>query len=296
MPKRSRHHHYVPKALQRCFSENKKNLWYSFIGEDGIYSDPELRNIDSTFKVFDFYTVLDEHDRPSDKIEKDFYSAIDDYLGALLSEVHNTFSKGNVPIFEGEELTSLHHLMLNLASRTPYSADGRTFDDIEIGRSFVARLIEVYQERTPAHPELVRFKKILSNERELNLHGKNIRVRGQALPKNDAIDALKDFVVKWAISEGRPSFVLQSAIIYRIGNGGSNGLSSPQCEWWMPISPKRAIILVRDPSNRLPLVYKISRDHMREINESSVDDRKDIASQSRDLLLSLTGQRRRKQA
>ena len=290
--KRSRKHHYVPMALQRHFSENKKNIWYSEIDEYGEYLDPKYRNIESTFRGFDFYTVLDKEGNPTDLVEKQFYGAIDDYLGALLKEIHAGFDSGDTPVFEGEQLISLHHLVLNLASRTPYMSDGKVFDDIEIGRTFAQDVLAALELRAPDHPEIGRFQSMLRDQRLLNLHGKDIRVRGQALPKNGAIEALSDFVVRWAISCGKHSFVLQGSVIYRIGNGGPNGLSNPNCEWWMPISPKRALILVRDPGNRFPLVYKISRDHIREINESSVHNRRELASPSRELLKSITQRKR----
>lgn len=286
--KRSRNHHYVPKALQRYFSENRKNIWYSEIGENGKYLPPELRNIDSTFKAFDFYTVLDSEGKPTDAVEKNFYGTIDDHLGVLLQEIHEGFDRGEIPIFKGQQLNSLHHLILSLASRTPHSGDGNAFDDVEIGRNFASDMISVLESQSKDHPDLQRYRTMLGDQRALNIQGKNIRVRGQALPKNDAINALKDFVVRWAVSDGKQSFVLQSSLIYRIGNGGSNGLVNPNCEWWMPISPKRAIILVRDPENRFPLIYKVPRDHMREINESSVQNRRELASPSRELLISLT--------
>jgi Protein of unknown function (DUF4238) len=288
MTRRSRNHHYVPKALQRYFSENRKNLWYSTIGDSGGYLPPEFRNIDSTFMGFDFYTILDEEGKPTDAIEKRFYGAIDDYLGTLLQEIHEGFDRGEIPVFQGEQLESLHHLVLNLASRTPHAGDGNTFDDIEIGRTFANDMISALESQSPDHPDLSRFRTMLGDQRALNLRGKNIRVRGQALPKNQTIDAIKDFVVRWGVSDGNHSFVLQSSVVHRIGNGGLNGLSNPICEWWMPISPKRAIILVRDPQNKLPLVYRIPRDHMREINESSVQSRRELASSSRKLLVSLT--------
>lgn len=292
MAKRSRHHHYVPKALQRYFSENCKNLWYASVDSNGEYVSPELRNIDSTFKGFDFYTVLDENGSPTDSVEKNFYEVLDNHLGALLKEIHDGFDRGDVPVFSGEQLISLHHLILSLASRTPYKGGDAKFDDVEIGKTFAETMISALEAQTPDHPDLQRYRTMLGDQRSFNLQGKNIRVRGQALPKNGTIDAMKDFVVRWAVSDGKSSFILQSSVVCRIGNGGPNGLSNPNCEWWMPISPKRAIILVRDLTHRLPLVYKIPRDHMREINESSVHNRREIASPSRELLLSLIRRKR----
>ena len=286
--KRSRNHHYVPKALQRYFSENQKNIWYSEIDESGDYSSPEYRNINSTFKEFDFYTVLDGEGRPTDKVEKEFYSVIDDYLGALLQEINSLFNSGFTPIFKGEQLSSLHHLVLNLASRTPYLAGGGKFNDVEIGRTYAIDVIEALERKAMDHLEISRFQSMLNDQRSLDIRGKNIRVRGQARLKNGAIAALSDFVVRWAVSSGKHTFILQGSVIHRIGNGVSNGLSSPSCEWWMPISPKRALILLRDPENRVPLVYRISRDHMRKINESAALNRRNLASPSRKLLESLT--------
>jgi hypothetical protein len=161
--KRSRHHHYVPKALQRCFSENRKNIWYSAIGENGKYLSPEWRNIDSTFKAFDFYTVLDSEGKPTDAVEKNFYGIIDDHLGTLLQEVHDRFDRGKTPIFKGEQLTSLHHLVLNLASRTPHLGAGNAFDDVEIGRTFASDMISVLESQSKDHPDLHRFRMILGS-------------------------------------------------------------------------------------------------------------------------------------
>ena len=100
---------------------------------------------------------------------------------------------------------------------------------------------------------------------------------------------LREFQVRWATSEGRHSFVLSSLIAYRIGNGGPNGVSNPNMEIWIPVSPKIAMVLVRDEEGRIPSRNSLDRDKVREVNEYAMRKSRQLASHSEALLVSLVG-------
>jgi Protein of unknown function (DUF4238) len=287
MAKRARHHHFVPKALQRHFCENRRNFWFTTKGSDGRYLKPEWRNIDSTFQRHDFYTILDSSGIPTDEVERNFYEFLDNHLGTLLNEIHDILDRGQIPAFEGEVLESLQNLFVPLVNRTPHSLSGRDHDDVAVGEVFARNVIVGLTERNPHDPELPKFHKMLTNKGELAAQGRTIRVKATTSRYPLIERQLRDFSARVAVSEGKHSFVLHSAMIHRIGNGGPNGLSNPKCELLFPISSKRALVLVRDPVGRIPPICSVSVSQMRSINLNAFSQGCDLASSSEALLSSL---------
>ena len=283
MARRSRQHHYVPRALQRWFCFRPNNIWYSKKSKDGLFGDPELRNIDSTFRERDYYTVLQDGE-PSDDVEKRFYGAVDDYLGALLKQVHSIFDSGRTPIFEGRALSDFRQMAYLLLKRTPDFLGEH--DDEALGRDLTEATIEsIRQSGQLVEDEEVLFED-LSQPTRLRQLGRDIRVRAQIAHSSKVVEAMADFDVRWAICE-RGALILTSGMMYRIGNGGVNGLVNPKMEIWFPIGPTRCLVMVRDPDKRIPIASLISQSKVREINEYGVRRYSQIASHSEALIKSL---------
>ena len=282
MVRRSRRHHYVPQAIQRRFCFKKPNLWYS-IEKDGIFTKPEVRNIDSTFQERDYYTVL-EDGCPSDVVERKFYGAIDDYLGKLLKQVDQLFETGRTPIFKGRVLADFRRTVFLLLKRTPEFLGEH--DDEKIGREITEATIKSIRESGEVIEDEQNLFADLGQPTKLKQLGRDVRVRAQVAHSDTIIEAMSDFDVKWAICE-RGSFILTSGMMYRIGNGGAHGLINPQMEIWFPISPARCLVMVRDKYDRIPMTNLIPQGKVREINEYGAKRYSQIASHSEKLLLSL---------
>lgn len=165
MSGRSRRHHFVPKAIQRYFSENRKNIWFTSCDKFGKYSKPEWRNIESTFQRHDFYTVLNDVGLPTDHVEKEFYGKIDDHLGDLLKELHGTLDSGAMPVFEGWVLESLQNLFMVLATRSTHSLTGSSHDDLQQGAEYVNKIIERITEVDLRDNSLKHYEDALSDKR-----------------------------------------------------------------------------------------------------------------------------------
>lgn len=284
MRKRSKKHHFVPKVLQRAFQSRDDHIWYAMRGVDGRFCEPEDRNIGSTFRLKDLYTVIDENGVLSDEVERLFYGTIDNYLGQLIPSVLDAFSRKEVPTFDGKSLESLQRVTYEMIKRTPEFT--KRYDDLEIGKGFVQDMLNIIKEN-PDRERKLYFESCLSDENNLRKLGRSIRVKGMIRRSEEVVNALADFSVRWAVIDGKSSFVLSSLIAYRIGNGGSNGISNPNMEIWIPISPKHAIVLTRDPLGKIPLVVDEPANHVRQVNEFAVRNSAYIASHSQKLLTSL---------
>ena len=282
--KRAKIHHFVPKVLQKYFQSEDGGIWFSEKNNDGKFNRPELRNITSTFKSRDYYTVY-EGGELSDRIERDFYGTIDNRLGDILHEIHSTLDKGLVPTVHGKSLESLQNIVYHLLVRTPEFTSKN--DDYLVGFQLINTVLEEAKSRGLPSEEIEKLNLRLANRAHVRNSGRDIRVKVQALPSEEIMKLLRAYKVRFVISEGRHSFVLSSAAVYRLGNGGSNGLENLKSEFWLPISPKRVLVLVRDVDEKIPLLSSENRDHAREVNEYSVSTSSQIASHSEDLLKSL---------
>ncbi len=282
---RIRKHHFVPKILQKAFRFEGDRVWYTERQPAGRYKRPEQRNIEKTFRLEDFYTI-DVNGEQSDIVEKNFYGSIDDYLGKVLPSVFSAFDEGATPTFEGEALNSLRKVVLELIKRTPHFT--KNYDDASIGREIVAKEIAHYELHDPENPQLNRARADLQDHEVLLKLGRTVRVTSVTKEMKNANSLLEEFDVRWAITDGRCAFILSELIAYRIGNGEPNGLKFPNAEIWMPISPRIALVLVRDPHKRIPLRCMENARHVREINEYAAANSNRIASHSERLLLSLT--------
>jgi hypothetical protein len=191
-----------------------------------------------------------------------------------------------IPTFSGEPLSSIRKVVFELIKRTP--SFSKSYDDVVIGREIVEKEIAHYELNEPGNPNLGKARVDLESDEALKKLGRTVRVTAivERMPLMQA--ALEEFEVRWAVSEGRSSFVLSDLIAYRIGNGGSNGLINPNAEIWMPISPKIALVLLRDPMRKIPYRVTETTKHIREINEYAAANSNKIASHSERLLLSLT--------
>lgn len=281
--KRSKIHHYVPKVLQRQFCCGKEQIWYSSRQGDKL-SSPELRNISSTFQKRNYYTVL-EGGEPSDIVERKFFGEIDDYLGRILPMLVENLKQKIVPTFEEKARTSLDQVVFQLIKRTPDFLS--QYQDEEKGREVLQAELDFELNANASAARINQIRRDLENKNLLVCYGRHVRVRAQISPSQKVEEVLKEFQIRWARSTGKQSFVLSSQIAYRVGNGGSNGLSNPNMEIWMPISPKFALVMLRDPTGKVPDIANVTRDHMREINEYAAQNSDAIASHSEKLLASL---------
>ena len=291
MEKRRKKHHFVPKVLQKAFEAEERRIWYAERGSDGIFTSPEVRNTDSTFKVRDLYTIVDVHGEPSDAVERLFYGEIDDYLGKMIPHALDMFSRREAPEFSGDSLDILKRVVFQLIKRTPDFSIGA--DEVEVGKRYFADVIRRL-EKSGNKELLERIHKLSRNDSAVKKFGRSIRVQGMIQEVDSVNHMLKEFVARWAVIHGKASFILSSQIAYRIGNGGSNGIKNPKMEIWLPISPKHALVLLRDPNNQVPLVVNEIDAHVRLVNEYAVENSSSIASHSERLLLSLLGRKYQK--
>ncbi|MBU3258684.1 DUF4238 domain-containing protein [Roseovarius sp. PS-C2] len=282
---RARKHHFLPQALQRPFCGECGQLWYSERNNDGLFSVPELRNTSSTFKLRDFYTIL-ENGKLSDIVERQFYGTLDNFLAQFLNEVHDTLDKGMTPVVSGDALSSLRRVVYHLITRTPDFIKNQ-YDDVAIGREIAEATLSEAIKHGISDTDISDLRAILGDASGLRNMGRSVRVKAQSSPSKRVEETLEDFVVRFAIINGKHSFVLASQTAYRIGNGGHNGLSNPEMEIWLPISPKRALVLVRDKNGKIPLIVDEPRDHVRQVNEFAIRNAEQVASHSQTLLHSL---------
>lgn len=284
--KRAKIHHYLPKAIQKYFASEAQQIWYSERKDDGTFSTPELRTIRSTFKERDYYSVY-ESGQLSDRIEREFYGAIDDFLGKFLENVHALLDQGKTPTLSDEALDSIQKVAYHLLVRTPDFA--KKYDDYETGREILERTIVDAIAAGVQADEIAKVSTELKDAAHVRNLGRTVRVKAQAKPTELILESLKNLDVRFAICEGKHSFILPSSGGYRVGNGGPNGLVNPNMEIWLPISPKRALVLLQDPKGRIPILVRENRDHIRKVNLFGVENSGQVASHSEKLLKSLLG-------
>lgn len=288
MSHRSKEHHYVPQVLQRSFAASKDKIWHSERGADGQFQAPELRLIEKTFVLRNYYTVEIEGEL-SDVVERKFYGEIDGYLGRILPAVKEAFDRGTVPTFSDGSLLSLQQVVIEMAKRTPDFAND--YVDAAKGREFVEELLADTTGKLPEEERAV-LRKELGDLGRLRQYGRQIRMKATVRTSDEVHDAIEPFQARWATSTGRHSYILASRMVMRIGNGGHNGLANPDAEIWMPISPKICLVLTRDAGREIPLRSEDTVKHIRQFNEFAAVTSREIASHSPELLESLTKKRR----
>lgn len=282
--KRAKLHHFVPQTLQRRFLDKFGKIWYSERDQGGKFFQPEARNTSSAFKIRDYYTIL-EGGRLSDTYETRFYSVQDDFLGRVLDDIHSSLDKLKIPVLSPEPMMALRKVLLHLILRTPEFA--KNYDDFEIGKEILEGTLADALDTSVAQEEIDELKAILKSATMVRNHGRTVRVKSQADPSEKIEKVLSEFQLRFAISHGKHSFILSSLVAYRMGNGGHNGFSNPNMEIWLPISEKRALVFVRDPARKIPMINSETRDRMREINNFAVRHSDQVASHSERLLKSL---------
>ena len=289
MGKRAKRHHIVPQILQKQFGirDDERHIWRTKRDEGSKrFQALERKLIKKAFVINDYYTVL-ENDQRSDVIERKFYGPIDDYLGNLLPQVLQILEAGDIPDFSSEALESIRQVVMHMAKRTPDFLEEH--NDIEMGRELVKDTLKYGSGEIP-----VSYRKELEadliNTARLKDIGRDIRVKATLENSTRINDVLSEFVPRWAISQTKHSYILASRMVYRIGNGASNGLINPNMEIWMPISPKIALVLLRDPDNNIPHVFIDTPARIRRVNEYAVKNSFEVASHSEALLKSLLRQ------
>ena len=265
-------------------------IWYSERGSDNQFEAPYLQKIDNAFVIKNYNTVGTGAEL-SDVVERDFYGKIDDYLGGMLPKVMAAFAENKIPIFEGKSLVDLRHVVFEMIKRTPEFI--KSNDDSEIGKSVIDATFKGWSENAD-YDGIKRLQATLDkNPNFVRETGRDIRVRA-SLNRTQKVElALTGLLVKWVTCDSKHSFILTSMIVYRIGNGGVNGLSYPNFEIWMPLTPKVALVLLRDEQNHIPFKITDSRDHIREVNLFAAANSRQIASHSKELIESITGRKAR---
>lgn len=283
MVKRATNHHIVPQVLQKQFAINgdPERIYRSKRDADGRFSAPKMKKIEKAFVLRNYYTIL-ENDLHSDRVEREFYGDIDNYLGEIIPNIVAAINNHEIPQFTKPALDSFRRAVMEMIKRTPDSIGAG--DDEFIGLKFMEETNRSLRENYPLQSAEV--LKLLDAHRPED-HGRSIRNKAALIPMLRVEKTLNEFTIRWAIINSKHSFILSSMMAYRIGNGGPNGLSNPSAEIWMPISPTIAAVLVRDPQNKLPNIYICPCDQIRKFNEYAIKNSFEVASHSEQLLRSL---------
>lgn len=268
-------HHYVPQCLIRNFCDDSGHVWFSERDDSGLYKPPEQRNTKSVFCA-NYYYAIDLEGRPSDYIEKNFYQKIDDRLAKLIDRYLACAENGVLDISRAEEVETAN-LLFHLITRGPRYTSSYIDGDIELGRQLFN---EILLAADIDDAESLDALEALKNRDRLKKAGRNIRVKVQASPPKEAKPYLEDLCVKIARSSGKHSFIISDLPVFRLGNGGRNGLLNDKVEIWLPIAPKVAIVMLRKEFSMIPNFHEIRRDKMRQLNDYVVRNASGIASHS----------------
>lgn len=283
---RAKKHHYVPQCLQRRFSFDGGNRIFYAERKDEKFGDIQPKYIHQAFYKKNYYTVTSDFGK-EDFYEKEYYGRADSSLGRILNDTDEIFANRKIPDFGPEVTKVLRRIFIDLVRRTPDIHKFHFGSDEAIAHS----IIEELANEVPS-PEDESLLEQLNDTDNLRKHGRDIRMVATTGPFSpDAMAVLDEYHAVWAISSTKASFILPSYMIYRIGNGGSNGLANPEAEMWFPVHPQRAIVLIRNHDQRIPLANYISREKVREVNETAIRECLAVGSHSPELLCSLLGQK-----
>lgn len=287
---RSIGHHHVPRVLQKQFCANKETeqIWYSR-RKNGFFTNPKLIGTISVFLINDQYTVLDNKHEPSDIVEREHFGKVDNYLGRLLLKIPENSKFEEMPKFTGNKLDELKLFVFEMFKRSPdimnsikptKTIEELIQDDIESGKL--------------SEEKKLLMQSVLKDQKYIDQLDHTARVRAMAKENlkdgKETADAIQGYSIRWAVSDGEDSFILTSRMVHINGMGGVRGISNPKAEIWMSLTPKIALVLVKDPKNEIPLKVPVNGNFIRDFNEFSMADSDEIASHSQELLESLIAQ------
>ena len=288
MSNRSKNHHYVPQFLQRRFvDKNSGKIWYSKRGPDGIFSIPKFRDTKKIFMERNRNTII-EDDKPTDVVEINHYGPIDSDLAKILSKIQKTLDMERLPYLTKTELKKLKKIIWEIFKRTPDLM--KSYSDYETGHRLFKEMVEEAIARG-ATREALKYQVTLKDSEYLKEYGRNIRVQSTVdaeFGKNKKIaQAMNELHLRYAEINSDSSFILSSKMVHIAGNDGPNGLINPKAEIWLPISPKITLVLLRDPTNKIPSKVIATQDLIDEFNQYATSESKEIASHSKELIESL---------
>lgn len=276
----------MPKSLLKHFTDESGKLWYATRPSTKDSFGPVVqRTPEGSFWRRNFFTTLDEANRPSDSVERNFYGAVDNHIGKLIPEVKEILASGRFPIFSNSALDAFRHLIIALYKRSIDTV--ADFDEKDVG----SEVIESISRDATSQLGISRSELIS----QLNLPnpvaiGRDVRVGAQILYPGDLIDALEGSNVSVIEAEGRSSFIIGSRMVYRIANGTTDKIGSVNVEIWLPITPKFSLVLHKIPRYpRAVIVWPKSK--VREVNDYICRSCLEVASHSELLIRSLLNQR-----
>ena len=281
--KRSRRHHIVPEAMQKAFLGADDKLWYTERNPDGHFVEPEDRTPKGAFWKPHHNTIIVDG-APSDIIEREYYGALDDFIGRVFPALISILEKGKAPRMDQKLEDKIKKAVYQLLLRSPDFVD---FDDEEIGKEFLESLNNAYQLVDETEERLEAVRADLRTPSKVRAFGRNIRTRSMFQMPERSLEEIFKYSIRWSIAPQRCSYILSGRIVMRTANGGLNGVGNPDTELWMPISPKFCLVLVRDRDNNIPIRVLDSRDRLREFNEYACANSWAFASHSRKLVRSL---------
>lgn len=279
--KRSIIHHFVPQTIQRRFTirPDSEQIWYSERDEYGRYITPELRNIRSTFKKKNFYTITHQGQK-SDIIEREFYGHLDNAIGKFISDMRAVFDRGAIPVLSGEALASVRHMIMEMTKRTPHFV--KSYDEETVGRQAITKLLDE-EILNLSNSDISQMHDDLQNTDLLKQVGKEARVRAAVGKMEKTEPLLEEFSIRWLTCSPKSSFILTDMGAFSIGGG----LSSLTAQVWMPMAPQLFAVMVRDPENKIPLLSQYDPKGVRDLNSRLVEEASAIASPSLKLLEAL---------
>ena len=269
--KRSKNHHYLAEGFQKRFIEGFDALYYSKRDAAGRFGCIEVRN-------------PNENGNPTDIVEREFYSRVDDLLCKLIDEIRPLVRKReNFDISEQSDFT-LRIIFIEMMRRVPEfqkNFPSNYLSQLDItGAEFLERFPERESEIRKA------IEKRYNNPQELQ----NVGLETRTIYPKQILKGMNGMSFNFAILPRNTMFILSSNMIQRLSNKGNGSLDHPKTELWFPIDPHVAIVAARvDPS--FPQFVEMDQKFAKEYNNLAVGRSDEIASPSRRLLSALIRRR-----
>lgn len=283
---RAKRHHYVPKALQKRFADKTGKVWYCERASlDEGFSRIEHRNRNSCFKKRNLFTILEGVDKPSDKVETDFYGPIDNHFSVLLDEILPSLEAGTVPKFSSAELNFLNSLVAVLFKRSIDTVS--LIDEQEIGDEIRAGILTDFQFVDSTESTNEEISERVPDAKSL---GRQARVGAQISESAEIMRELERYKVVFVRPERKSSFILGSKMIHRIENEFSGSMDSNIIEYWMPVSPKFSMVWINKKS-KIGGIQDFRQQWVRDFNEWVFSQSLAVASHAPKILISLLNSR-----
>ena len=273
-------HHYIPEHILKNFRNSQNQLFY--FNKNKPLNPIEHRNPGKIFCENHLYSYETRDGSKNAEVEFNYFKKVDTDVAPIVQQIIDRVRQGKAPNLTTQNKSCWDEFFIKQQIRSPEHIKSHEFQKTTDSQ-YEESKNKIYNRLSDE------IKLLFDNEEFKRRQQLEARVKSLKSELPNVRKVLSERGLYFArIVTPKKSFVIGSAPLVRMGNGGSNKLNDPKTEFWYPIAHDIAVSMGSyDEREVVGILTDKNTIIIRKVNSQITKQSNEIAGKSKKLISSL---------